>query len=232
VSAKTQVSKRKSSSPTELEEPPSTQLVLAAVDRAACHREREDVPGWEVLEHLHIPRRSRLARAVRSQLDTLQAQGLLSRSRLHGVPTWRLTDSGRRRLRRQRRLADRGPVLPESPQHRSWRSARTAAAQEIERFRRALAEGLADAAQLLDADPPAGSDAWFELGERLQGAAWRLGSASYCLREWLEPPEDRPDVEEQEGPAEKLLQPAALARLRARRAGRRNVGLWDEPDRR
>jgi hypothetical protein len=59
------------------------------------------------------------------------------------------------------------PQLPESPRHRTWRNARTAAAQEIERFRRNLRDCLDEAARLLDADPPAHSDAWFELGQHL-----------------------------------------------------------------
>ena len=42
--------------------------------------------------------------------------------------------------------------LPESPQHRAWRNARTAAAQELERFRASLHERLRHAELLLDAD--------------------------------------------------------------------------------
>ena len=74
---------------------------------------------------------------------------------------WELTAAGRRRLRAAR-AAGRVPDLPESPQHRAWRNARTAAANEIERFTRSLGADLDQATRLLEADPPARSDAWFE----------------------------------------------------------------------
>jgi hypothetical protein len=140
---------------------------------------------------------------------------------------WTLTTAGRRRLRAARgagRLAE----LPESPQHRAWRNARTAAAHEIERFGRSLSQDLAEATSLLEADPPARSDAWFELGERLGRSAWRLASAGYCLREWAEPDDARADLDDRTEPADEELDPAELARRRARRLGRRNITLWDD----
>jgi hypothetical protein len=120
------------------------------------------------------------------------------------------------------------PDLPESPQHRAWRNARTAAANEIERFARSLGADLDRATRLLEADPPARSDAWFELGERVQRAAWRLASAGYCLREWSEPDDSRADVDDRVEPGDEGLDSAELARRRARRLGRRNITLWDE----
>jgi hypothetical protein len=223
------VPKRDPHTETSIEQPPSFELVLAAVERAARHRAREtdEVPGWAVLEHLGLGRRSPDARRVRTQLAVLETEGSLRRSRRHGVPMWALASPGRRRLR-MARGAGEVPALPEAPQHRAWRNAHTTAAQEIERFRRNLREGIDEAAQLLDCEPPAGSDAWFALAERLQQAAWRVGSASYCLREWVEPRDERADVDEHRQPSDKRLDEAERARLRARRLGRRNVRLWED----
>jgi hypothetical protein len=204
------------------------ELVLAAIERAERHRARDTpgVPVWAITDHLDIPRRSGLARRVRARLDALEVAGSLERSRRHGVPTWALASAGRRRLQRARR-AGNVPALPESPQHRAWRNARTAATQEIERFRPTVRDCLGEAALLLDADPPASSDAWFELGERLQRACRRLGSASYCVDEWAEPDDARADIDDHRDPADKGLDRAERARRSARRAGRRNISLWE-----
>jgi len=211
------------------EEPPSAEAVLAAIERAARHRARETgaVPAWAITEHLDVPRRSQRARRARTHLEALEAAGSLETSRRHGVTMWELTAVGRRRLRAAR-AAGRVPDLPESPQHRAWRNARTAAANEIERFTRRLSADLDQAARLLEADPPARSDAWFELGERIQRAAWRLASAGYCLREWSEPDDSRADIDDRVEPGDEKLDSAELARRRARRLGRRNITLWDE----
>jgi hypothetical protein len=217
-------------SPTPLAEPPSLELVLAAVDRAVRHGPRHgtDAPRWSILEHLEIPRRSRGARLVTPQLERLEASGLLQRSRRRGgAPGWSPTASGLRRLR-DHRLAGCAEELPESPQHRAWRGARTAAAQEIERFRRRLEALLDEAEGLLQADPPPSSDAWFALAESLRDAVRRVGSATYCLREWVEPDEQCADIDEHTDPADERLDPAERVRVRARRLGRRNVWLWGE----
>lgn len=208
-------------------EPPSDELVLAAIERAERHRARDhaDVPGWAIVEHLGVPRRSSAARGVRARLDALETDGSLLRARRYGVAMWALTGRGRRRVRGARR-AGMLPTLPESPQHLAWRNARTAATQEIERFERGLREGLEETARLLEADPPAASDAWFEAAESLQRRAWRLGSASYCLREWPEPDDERADVDDRRAPGEERLDPREQARRRARRRGRRNTRLW------
>ena len=74
----------------------------------------------------------------------LHAAGSLVRARRRGIATWDLSDAGRRRLARARR-AGLGVALPESPQHRAWRAARTSAAQELERFRLGLRAQLEQA---------------------------------------------------------------------------------------
>jgi hypothetical protein len=207
----------------------SDALVLAAVDRAERHSgsDTPGVPVWDALKHLDVARRSRRARDVRARLDALQTAGLLARSRRHGVPVWALTSTGRQRLARARRTG-KFLELPESPQRREWRNARTAAGQEIERFRESLHEVLALAAGLLEADPPPHSDTWFELAERLQQGCRQLGAASYCLYEWREPDEARADIDEHQEPGDEQLAEDERARWRARRAGRRNIRLWQD----
>jgi hypothetical protein len=209
---------------------PRDELVLAAVERAERHRRRipPAVPVWAVLEHLALARRSAAARHVRSRLTALQEVGWLESSRSHGVATWALTSSGQRRLQRARR-GDGLPALPESPQHRAWSDARTTARQEIEHFRAAVRTQLDEAALLLAADPPPLSDAWLELGDALQRSCRRLGSASYCLREWPEPDDAHADLDDGRATGDDALEHSELVRKRALRAGRRNVALWNDP---
>jgi hypothetical protein len=203
-------------------------LVLAAIDRAERHKPARPpgVPVWRVYDHLAIAKRSELARHVRAQLDALEADGSIVRSRQRGVQTWALTSTGRRRLAQARR-AGKLPVLPESPQHRAWRDARTVAAQEIDRFLQSVREGLDEAMRLLDADPAAASDAWFELGERLHRDCRLVGSATHCLREWSEPDDARADIDDRLDPADERCDADERAKRRARRTGRRNVAHWD-----
>jgi hypothetical protein len=204
------------------------ELVLAAIERADLHRARDTpgVPIWDVYEHLALSRRSMRARRVRSQIDGLETDGYLEHSRRHGVQMWVLTHSGRRRLHRAH-LAGNVPQLPESPQHRAWRNARTVAAQEIERFRESLRENLREATELLEAEPPARSDLWFELCDHLHRAIRRLGSAGYCLHEWVEPDDGRADIDDHQEPSDEQLASDEQKRYQVRRHGRRNVGLWE-----
>ncbi len=208
---------------------PSDELVLAAVDRGERHQPRAQrgVPAWAILEQLALAPRSGAARYLRARLTAMEASGWLERSRRHSTPTWSLTASGLRRLRRAQRGGELA-ALGESPQHRAWRGARTVAAHEIQRFRAGLAERIARAALLLDAEPPPHSDVWLELAEELQRACRRLASASHCLYEWPEPDDARADVDRHLEPGDAQLEPGARAVRRARRAGRRNVRLWND----
>jgi hypothetical protein len=175
---------------------PSPELLLAAIERAETHRTQR-VPGvalTTLLEHLDISRRSHQARQVRAQLDALAERGALER--LHpryGTYTWTLTRTGRRRLNKARR-AGVDLTLPESPQHRKWRNARTLAEEEIDRFRSQLRDALKEARALLDAEPPTDSQTWIATSRKVQIATWRLAPATHCLYEWPEPQEDRPDT--------------------------------------
>lgn len=208
---------------------PTDALILAAIERAARHHPRgaRAIPAWTILEHLGIRERSPGARHVRSRLHALCAAGSLQRAARHGVAAWELTGLGLRRLRRARRSGE-DVLLPEAPQHQAWRIARTAAAQEIERFRVDVRARLGHAGELLDASEPPPSDAWLELAEQLRWACRRLASASYCLREWDEPDDDRADIDERLDAEDERLAPQERARRRARRAGRRNLRLWDQ----
>jgi hypothetical protein len=210
-------------------EPPSDELILAAVERAGRHAVRATpaVAVWAILDQLALPRRSGVARHVRARLGALGEAGLLESARSHGVPTWELSGRGRRRLAGARRAGSL-PQLPESPQHRTWRQARTLADQELERFRGELRGRLAQAALLIEADPPPDSDEFLQLAEDLQRACRRVGSASHCLNEWQEPSDDRADIDLHLDPADDGLDPDERARRRARRAGRRNISLWDD----
>jgi hypothetical protein len=207
---------------------PPDELVLAAIERASRHQARADpgVPVWAIFEHLAIRQRSGAARHVHTRLATMRAAGWIERSRRHGVSTWALTGVGVERLREALR-AGQLPPLPESPQHRAWRRARVLATEEIDRFRGLLDERLRLARLALDAQPPPHSDTWLELAQELRRACQRLSSASYCLYEWAEPDDARADVDERVDPGDAELEPAERARRRARRAGRRNVRLWD-----
>jgi hypothetical protein len=209
--------------------------VLAAVERAALHRAVAPpaAPVWAILAHLALARRSGAARHVRLRLGALADAGQLSSARHHGVILWALTRQGHERLRRARDAGE-VPALPEAPQHRAWRNARAASGEEIVRFRRALQELLEATAGLL-AEPSGDSDTWLERGEELRDACRLLGSATHCLYEWEEPEDAIADIDRREDPpgaraavGEAECDRHALARRRALRAGRRNIGLWRE----
>jgi hypothetical protein len=204
-----------------------SELILAAIDRARVHRAAGEatVPVWVIFEHLGIARRSAAARQVRLRLDVLEADGRVQLHRVRGIQAWEITAAGRRYLQRHRR-AGNVPELPESPQHARWRDARTLAAQEIERFHTALRDAVETATEMLDAPATAGpsSDEWFAIAERLRSEGWRLGSATYCLREWAEPDDAQADTDD--GGNEPVLSLSERS-LRSKRAGRRNPRNWE-----
>jgi len=204
-------------------------LLLAALERAERHDQRTGRPDWAILEQLDIPRRSGKARDVKRQLLALVERGLLEQGRSRGVALFLLTAKAKRRLRR------RGPevtdLLPESPQHKTWRSARDFAELEEERLHLSLRKTLEEAMGMLDEmtmpiAPGPSSDAWFEVAARLRHALWRQGSMRYCLFEWAEPDDARPDIDEHADPSDAEFSEAERKRRRARRSGRRNVRLW------
>jgi hypothetical protein len=181
------------------EEPPSEELVLAAIDRASRHR-RNERPGVllsSVKQHLGLARHGGITRRLRPTWVALQTAGLIEKSRRQGLTLWGLTSAGVRRLQ----AAEQGgqlEALPESPQHRDWREARGAAVAHIDRLRDELRAALANTASLLDAQQPADSDAWYEVSRTLKKACCHLGSATHCLCEWPEPTDARADITPEE----------------------------------
>lgn len=199
-------------------------LVLAAIECAERHR-TNDVPGvpiWAITEHLDIPRRSGRARHVRSRLRAFEDDGSLESSRYRRVQIWALTPPGRQRLRHAVRAGDT-PQLPESPQHRAWRRARTIASAEMERLRRSLRKTLAVAVGLLDSNRPVHSDRWFELAECLSTEATQLGRAVHCLHEWAEPDDRHADIDSRREPSDRRLAPDERGRRQHWRIGRRII---------
>jgi hypothetical protein len=205
------------------------ELVLAAIERAERHRARDHpgVPFTAAVEHLGLPPRAWTTRRLRPQFEALEKIGVLERSRRHGLVMWRLTRRGRQRLSKARR-ARWLPPLPESPQHTAWREAHANAGERVGELRNGLRSALNDTVAALDTERRTDSDTWFELGERLQRACWRIGSATHCLHEWAEPTDDRADVDYRRAPADRNLSPAERAARHGRRAGRRNTKLWDD----
>jgi hypothetical protein len=199
-------------------------LILAAVARSERHRSRKTITRPNIHAQLSIPSRSGEVRHIKARITVLTDEGCLKQSRRRGVDFWTLTPKGRRRLKR----ANVESLLPESPQHREWRNATTLAAQEIEGMRENLRATLAEARGQIDAD--ASSDVWFELSARLQRTSWLVGSATYCLREWVEPNDERADTDERSDPSDAGLSRKQKARRVFRRAGRRNFRLWGDED--
>jgi hypothetical protein len=204
-------------------EPVSDELVLAAVGRAERHRGREGegVMMGDIAEHLGFVHGSWTTRRLRPQIEAFIAAGLLVRSRRHGVVVWGLTGSGRRRAAR----VGESVVLPESPQHRVWRHARTLAAERIDGVCERASGVLGEAMDALDSEGVR-SDAWFALAERLQSACWQLGSVTYCLSEWAEPDDARADVDDRTEPGDGQIDPEELGGVSYRRSGRRNAWKW------
>lgn len=206
-------------------EPVSDELVLAAVERAERHRERRDegVMMSDIAEHLGFVHGSWTTRRLRPQIEAFIADGLLVRSRRHGVVVWGLTSGGRSRVEQARGSV----VLAESPQHRVWRHAQMQAAERIDRLGEQVRGVVREATGTLDVDGVR-SDAWFALAKRLQSACWQLGSATYCLSEWEEPDDASPDVDARREPGDEDVDPEELGGLRYRRGGRRNVWKWHD----
>jgi hypothetical protein len=199
------------------EEFPSEALLLAAIERAQRHQSGEDRPVvfGAIVDHLGLPRGSWTTRRLRPKVDALEAAGLVQRVQRQGFTAWELTPNGRQWLATLRRSGDIG-ALPEAPQHRQWRKARDAAAERISEFHAHASQTLADAAQLLEASSDVPSERWFEMSQRLGHSCWRLGSSTYCLREWTEPDDATFDVDK----------PPTLAERGRRETQRWNQSSW------
>jgi DNA-binding transcriptional regulator PaaX len=126
---------------------PSNDLILAAIERAICHRGREepDVALSVIKEHLAIAHNGWTTLQLRPKLEELEAAGLIEQSRRRSSDVWGLTDKASRRLDAVRSKL----TLPEATQHRRWREARAAAGERIAGFRADLRGTLDEAIDLL-----------------------------------------------------------------------------------
>ncbi|HTD09928.1 MAG TPA: hypothetical protein VK680_13650 [Solirubrobacteraceae bacterium] len=174
--------------------PPSTDLILAALERAIRHDSRDQATESlsTVKEHLGLPHNGWTTLLLRPKIQELEAAGLVEQSRRNRNSFWGLTTKGRQRLDAVRAKI----ALPEAPQHQRWRRARSAADERIAGFRGDLRGTLDEAISLIEADHEADSAAWFELSERLQQAGRLFASATHCLREWPEPDDSQPDTDD------------------------------------
>ncbi len=174
---------------------PANDLILAAIDRAICHRGRNE-PGEtlsSIKEHLGLPHNGWTTLQLRPKLAELEAAGLIEQSHSKSRDLWGLTVKGRKRLDAIHATI----TLPESPQHRRWSEGRAAAAERIAGFRSDLREVLEQAVSVLDADHEVDSATWFGLSEGVHQSGRLLASATHCLREWPEPDDSRPDNDEE-----------------------------------
>jgi hypothetical protein len=193
---------------------PPDEVVLLAVERAERHkRVRRDELGVSVgaiAEHLGMVSGSVASRRLNPVLRRLAGDGLMRCLRLagHPAPLWTLDEEGRRIVDASR---DRVAELPESPQHVEWRVARYAATVRLPSYRTELDEALVQVLADLGSPERMSSIEWIETGEALRELARRVGFATYCIDEWVEPTDDAPDIDD----------PPVNAR------GRRNVRLWD-----
>jgi hypothetical protein len=86
-----------------------------------------------------------------------------------------------------------------------------AAAMRLDGFKEEMKTMLEEATALLDQPHPPRSADWFAMSKRLSPGAWRVGSATHCIYEWVEPDDGFPDVDEAPGPS----------------PGRRAISAWD-----
>ncbi len=177
-------------------EPVSDAVVLLALDRA----ERYEYPSpwsengiyWTALvTHLGFVRDSWTTRKLRPQVQALTDAGLIVRTQNARRVRWSLTDAGTVAATQAR--LDAEVSLPDSPEHRQWRRARSEATEQIEGIRARLGDELRHTLALSDAGGD--STAWYRASDRLSRECRRLGGAVFCLDEWQEPDDEHPDCD-------------------------------------
>lgn len=162
------------------------ELILAAIERAELHgRSGQGALFSTIKEHLGLPRGSGSGRLLRPRVRDMEARKLVRQFRENSCQIWTLTRKGRSRLDAARQAQQLGE-LPEAPQHRAWREARSIASERLNEFREDLSDAVEEVKSLFAASERS-SEAWFALGERFGTACARLGMATYCLHEWPEP---------------------------------------------
>lgn len=204
--------------------PVTDALVLAAAERTERHQARSE-PGVmprEVFEHMGFVYNAAATRQLRPRLDGLMEADLLEHARRNSVRLWVLTSAGRLALAQAQHEGE-ATALPESPQHRKWRHSRAKATERIEGYREELRALLSEADALLAAGTCTHSDLWFCLAKRLPAPATNIGAAIYCLTEWPEPDDARPDIDDYSDPCDDSLDSEERGRRRSLRTGRRYV---------
>lgn len=173
---------------------PSNDLILAAIERAICHRGRNEPAESlsSIKEHLRLPHNGWTTLQLRPKLEALKTAGLIEKSSRRGRDVWGLTTKGRKRLDAIRTEV----ALPESPQHQRWSESRAAASERIAGFQTDVRGVLDEAIDLLGANREANSATWSELGDRLHDSCRRVASATYCLHEWQEPDDSTADIDD------------------------------------
>jgi hypothetical protein len=177
--------------------PVAGDLVLAALDRAQRHSPygyEAGVRQERIAVHLGFKHTPATSVKLSPQLVGLEDEGLVVCRMLRGSGVWKLTPAGTSRLSPARRMGVE-LRLPESPQHRLWRHARSLAGESIEAARDELRLTLAEATTLIESDDAGRSDALFALAARLALEMQRFATATHCLREWREPDEQSADID-------------------------------------
>lgn len=186
-------------------------FILAAVERAELHEQEGEVLTSVLMAHIGFEWAPPTNRLFFPRLDELRQAGLLTSTERRGEPFWSLTSVGRERLDKEREAGEVGD-LPESPQHRAWRHARVEAALRIEQFKHSVGKAWEATNEHLSRYHPPKSSEWFELSEHLRFVTWRVGSATHCLEDWMEPEDAFPSEDEDPGPS----------------PGRRTTSAWDQ----
>ncbi len=175
-------------------------LILAAVERAACHERSDEVSVFVVVDHLGFEPTRGSVGLLRLRLEPLHDSGWLTRTQRDERENWGLTASGREQLAKCREGGAVGD-LPESPQHCVWSQAQVKAVLRIEEFRREMGELWEETDCLLTQWEPVLSEKWFSLSERFRmgaggwaqlATAWRSGSSPTTPSRTLTKTPDRP----------------------------------------
>jgi len=173
--------------------PPSDELVVAAVARAVRHEATYHGASdcaylRDVADHLGFPWHSHTSRRLTPIMERLVERGLVWYERSTHGTGWAVTEDGAE-------LAAKVEGLPESPQHREWRSARewfTDHMPELRERLSALAAELVDVGAKID---DVSVDDMFRLSQRVKRAAIRLAVTQHCL-ERPEPDDTCPDTDD------------------------------------
>jgi hypothetical protein len=167
-------------------------LILSVLARAELHDGRDE-PGIHysfVVDHLGLVMGPSTGHKLRPRFRAMEAASLITGFKRHGSVVYKANSEGKSHAQGCGRCRVAGvaaaPRLARGPRRR-----REAHPGLLRRAGRAPREGTA-----LLADDATDSEAWFAFGERLGKAYKRLGSATYCLREWAEPSDDTADIDD------------------------------------